>query len=85
MIINKEAQHEYLNRGATISMEGVAINFFPAGSSEKQMEFHTNLSDGKLHDSSIIHSHMDKLFCFLKEKDIINDKTILYCHTDDCR
>ena len=58
-MFNEQAQHEYFN-GGTISMEGVAIIFFPAGSAEKQMEFHTHLSDEKLQDSSIVHSHMKK-------------------------
>ena len=45
LMFNKQAWYEYFNGGATISMEGVAIKFFPAGSSQKQMEFHTLLSD----------------------------------------
>ena len=54
LTFNIQAQHEYFNGNATISMEeGVAISFFPAGSTENQMEFHTYLSDGKLQDSSI--------------------------------
>ena len=65
-------------------MEGVAITFSQL--EVLKMEFHTHMSDGKLQDSSIVHSHMDKLICFLKEKNIINDKKVLlYCHTDGCR
>ena len=82
LMFNEQALHEYFNGGATISMEVVVIIFFPAGRDEKQMEFHTHLSDAKLQDSSIVHSHMDKSIWFSKEKDIINDKTVLYCHTD---
>ena len=37
---------------------------------------HTHLSDGKLQDSSIVHSHMDRSICFVKEKDIIYDKMV---------
>ena len=67
-------------------MEGVAINFFPAASSEKTMEFHTHLSNRKVQGSSNVHSHMDKWICFFTEKDIINEKTVLfYCHADGCR
>ena len=39
LMFNLQAQHEYFNDGPTISMEGIAINFFQAGSSEKIMKY----------------------------------------------
>ena len=43
-MFNHQAQHEYFNGDATISMDGVAINFFQTGGIEKTMEFHTTKS-----------------------------------------
>ena len=65
-MFNMQAQYEYFNGGAIISMEGVALLAFLQldGSSEKQMEFHTHLSGGKLQDSSILQSLMDKSIWF---------------------
>ena len=58
LMFNLQTQHEYFN-GATIAMEGVVSKFPLAADREKIIEFHTHLSDGKVQDSSIVHSHID--------------------------
>ena len=85
LMFNKQAQHEYFTGGSTISLEGVAIKFFQPGCTDKRMEFHTYLSDGKTQDSSIVNNHMEKLLVFLKERGILKEGSVLYCHTDGCR
>ena len=84
-MFNKQAQHEYFTGGSTVSLEGVAIKFFEPGCAEKRMEFHTYLSDGKTQDSSIVDNHMKKILVFLKERGILKNGSVIYCHTDGCR
>ena len=45
---NHQAQLEYYSGGATISIEGVAVQFFRQGDAKSTMEFHSCFSDGKL-------------------------------------
>ena len=84
-MFNNQTQSEYFQGGASVSLEGVAIKFYPAGSTEKSMEFHTYLSDGKKQDSSVVYNHMDQLLVFLKGRGILKEDSVLYCHTDVCR
>ena len=85
LMFNKQAQHEYFSGGEKVLLEGVAIKFYPPGATEKTMEFHSYLSDGKTQDSSIVNNHMDQLLVYLRQKGILKDGSVLYCHTDGCR
>ena len=44
---NNQVQEEYYFGGATISIEGAAVKFYPSGEDTTAMEFFTYLSDGK--------------------------------------
>ena len=80
---NNQVQEEYYFGGATISIEGAAVKFYPSGEDTTAMEFFTYLSDGKQQDSSIVHNHMEKLIKHLKEQGIIRSQGCsLICTTD---
>ena len=81
---NKQAQFEHFLGGATVSLEGVAIEFFRNDDTEKTMEFHTYLSDGKQQDSAVVNNHMEKLIIFLMDEGILKEGGRLFCHTDGC-
>ena len=78
-----QAQHEYFGGGTTVSLEGVALQFMNSDS-EKQMDFHTFLSDGKQQDAAVVHNHSDKLIAFLKEEGVINNNSTILCNSDGC-
>ena len=51
---NNQVQEEYYAGGATVSLEGVAVKFFPMGNDTATgMEFHSFFSYGKQQDSSV--------------------------------
>ena len=84
---NKEVQAEHFLGGATVSIEGVATEFWKeneGGELVKNMEFHTYISDGKQQDSAIVHFIMEKLIRYLQDKGILKVDCTLYCHSDGC-
>ena len=81
---NNQVQEEYYTGGATVSLEGVAVNFFPTGDDTTTMEFHLYFSDGKQQDSSVLHNHMTKLIEYLKVNKILATNGTLLCTTDGC-
>ena len=56
---NNEAQMQHFLDGATISIEGVTVEFFR--NEEKEIEFHTYLSNGKQQDSAVVNNHMERM------------------------
>ena len=81
---NKQAQFEHFLGGATVSLEGVAVEFFWNDDTEKTMEFHTYLSDGKQQDSAVVSNHTEKLISFLMDEGVLKAGGRLFCHTDGC-
>ena len=76
---------EHFGSGCTISLEGVAVRFYPVGSDEKiQLDFHTYLSGGKEQDSSVVHCHMEILIQFLMEEGILKEGGRILEHSDGC-
>mmetsp|Transcript_78877 Transcript_78877/g.160058 ORF Transcript_78877/g.160058 Transcript_78877/m.160058 type:complete len:98 (-) Transcript_78877:37-330(-) len=64
LCFNNEIQTEHFGGSYTVSLEGVAVRFFPSGArrdSSPVMEFFTFLSDAKVQDSSVVNYSMDKL------------------------
>ena len=61
MEFNNQVQEEYYAGATTVSLEGVAVKFIPAGDDTRTMEFHSYFSDGKQWDSSVVHNYMTKL------------------------
>ena len=58
---NNEIQTEHFGGSCTVSLEGVAVRFFPSGARVEApvMEFFTFLSDSKIQDSSVVNYNMD--------------------------
>ena len=81
---NNQVQEEYYAGGATVSLEGVAVKFFPSADDTTTMEFHSYFSDGKQQDSSVVHNHMTKLIQYLKVNKILATNGTLLCTTDGC-
>ena len=81
---NDEAQFEHFAGGATISLEGVAVEFCNNNDGNKTMEFHTYLSDGRQQDSAVVNNHMEKLILFLMAEGVLKEGGRLLCHTDGC-
>ena len=81
---NNEAQVEHFGGGRTVSLKGMAIEFFPVGKTIKIMEFHTYLSDGKQQDSAVVNDHMESLIQVLKKEKILKDGGVIMCTSDGC-
>ena len=79
---NNEAQMEHFLGGATISIEGVAVEFFR--NQEKEMEFHAYFSDVKQQDSAVVNNHMERMIKFLIRTGVLNPGGLLFCNTDVC-
>ena len=82
MEFNKEAQLEHFGGGRTVSLEGMAVEFFPVGQSIKTMEFHTHLSDEKQQDSAVVNDHMERLIVFLMKEHIMKEDGVIMCTSD---
>ena len=65
-----EVQSEHYN-GVTISIEGVAVNYFPVGSVTLMLDFHSFLSDDKTQMANTVMSHMCMLFRKLMDEVIL--------------
>ena len=62
----------------------MAVRFFPVGSEQIQLDFHTYLSDGKQQDSSVVRHHMEMLINFLMEEEVLKKGGRILEHSDGC-
>jgi len=78
-----QSQHEYFGGGRTVSLEGVAVQF-QKSAEQKQMDFHTFISNGKQQDAAVVHNHFDKLLKFFKSEGLLQEGSTIFCNTDGC-
>ena len=83
---NNEIQTEHFGGSCTVSLEGVAVRFFPAGAHVEApvMHFFTFLSDSKVQDSSVVNYNMDKLLHYLKAQGVLKPGDFLLTNSDGC-
>ena len=67
-----------------MSLEGVAVKFFPSGDDIIRTEFHCYFSNGKQQDSSVFCNHMTKLIEYFKVNKILCTNGTFLCTTDGC-
>lgn len=65
LAFNQQLQQDYFGGQATISIEGVALEFYKADGTTKKMHFHTYFSDGKQQDSAVVQAHMQQMCDYL--------------------
>ena len=82
---NNEIQTEHFGGSCTVSLEGVAVRFFPGEASVHApvMEFFTFLSDSKVQDSSVVNYNMDKLIHYLKAQGVVMKAGDLFLTNSD--
>ena len=80
---NMEVQSEHHN-GVTISIEGVAVNYFPVGSDTLMLDFHSFLSDDKTQMANTVMCHMRMLFRKLMDEGILQAGGRVLGITDGC-
>ena len=69
-VFNNEVQSEHFGNGRSLSVEGSSVE---CHMNEKIVqEFHSHFSDQSRQDASTTNVHMEKMFCFLKDKNIEN-------------
>ena len=81
-----QSQHEYFGGGATVSIEGIAVQYLKElqDGGGKQMDFHAFISNGKQQDSAVVFNHFQKVLKFLKDEGVIANGSTILCKTDGC-
>ena len=78
-----EVQSEHCN-GVTMSIEGVAVNYFPIGSDALLLDFHSFLSDEKTQMANTVMCHQRMLFRKLMDDGILKPGGRVLGITDGC-